>query len=59
MLMERDGQAFYITEHYRNWPAMLVGLAHVRADTLAPLIEQCWRHFAPRKLLAALDEEMN
>jgi len=55
MLMERDPDAFYITDHYRNWPAMLVGLAHVRADTLAPLIEQSWRHFAPKKWLAAYD----
>jgi hypothetical protein len=49
MLMERDPQAFYITDHYRGWPAMLVGLAHVRVDALQPLVEQSWRHFAPKK----------
>lgn len=57
MLMERDPEAFYITDHYRGWPAMLVGLAHVQADALQPLVERSWRHFAPKKLLKEFDGE--
>jgi len=56
MLMEQDPQAFYITDHYRGWPAMLVGLASVDAGALKPLIERSWRHFAPKKLVKAFDE---
>jgi hypothetical protein len=33
------------------------GLAHVRADALPPLIEQSWRHFAPKTLLATFDQQ--
>jgi hypothetical protein len=52
LLMEADPVTYFITEHYRAWPAMLVNLASVREDQVRRLLEQSWRTLAPKKLLA-------
>jgi hypothetical protein len=54
-LMAADPKAFYITDHYRDHPMMLVGLSVVRRDELRQLLMQSWGAVAPKKLLAALD----
>jgi hypothetical protein len=55
MLMAADPESFYITEHYRGYPAMLVGLASVPVETLRRLLEQSWREIASKKAVAAYD----
>lgn len=55
MLMAADPDSFYITDHYRGYPAMLVGLASVPVDTLRRLLVQSWRGLAPKKAVAAFD----
>ena len=50
-LMAADPRAFYITDHYRDYPMMLVGLSAVRPDELRELLAQSWRSVAPKKLL--------
>lgn len=52
-LIELDPQAFYVTDHYRNYPAMLVRLKRVRRDLLQRLVEEAWRRQAPKELLEA------
>jgi hypothetical protein len=52
VLLELDPAAFYLTDHYRPYPAMLVRLRQVRRDLLAQLLEQAWRLQAPKRLLA-------
>jgi hypothetical protein len=49
--MEPD--IFYITEHYRTWPGVLVRLEAIDRARLAELIERAWLFTAPRRLLAA------
>jgi len=44
VLMELDSGAFFFTEHYRNYPTVLVRLAQVAAPLLADLITESWRH---------------
>src|SRR5690349_12913253 len=39
ILMEADPETFFITEHYRAYPAMLVNLASVHADQVRRLVE--------------------
>lgn len=56
MLMAARPETFHITEHYRNWPSMLVRLKSVDAPTLRRLFEQSWRERASAKLLKAFDE---
>lgn len=57
MLMRADPATFYITEHYRNYPAVLVRLSSVGRDELHDLLEQAWRRTAPRRLVASFDAE--
>jgi hypothetical protein len=52
VLLEMDPAAFYLTDHYRPWPAMLIRLKEVPRDMLARVLEQAWRLQAPKSLLA-------
>ncbi len=54
-LMETQPQAFFLTDHYRGHPAILVRLSKVEAGQLAGLLDQCWRRLATKKLLGALE----
>ncbi|MFN0124798.1 MAG: MmcQ/YjbR family DNA-binding protein [Blastocatellia bacterium] len=42
-LMQADSGTLYITDHYLNYPYMLVRLATVRQEDLRGLIEESWR----------------
>lgn len=44
VLMELDPTAFFFTEHYRNYPAVLVRLAEVAPALLAEVVQDAWRH---------------
>ena len=52
VLMEADPQTFYITDHYRNYPALLVRLSTVDVDALRELLEDAWRRAAPKRLVS-------
>lgn len=56
MLMEADPDAFYITDHYRAWPSVLVRLSKVEPGTLKRLLLQYWREVAPKKLVAGFEQ---
>ena len=51
-LMETQPEAFFLTDHYRGYPAILIRLSKVDRTQLAELLEQAWRRLAPPKLLA-------
>ena len=53
--MEADPEVFFITDHYRDHPMLLVRLSAVAADELADLLEASWRRVAPKRVLAAFD----
>ena len=52
MRLETDPETFYITDHYLNYPWILVRLSTVRRDDLRELIEDAWRCSAPNRLLS-------
>ena len=52
-LMSADPATFYITDHYRGYPAVLVRLPVVDRAHLRDLLEEAWRFSAPKTLLAA------
>jgi hypothetical protein len=54
-LMKIDPETFYITDHYLNYPAMLVRLSTVRPEDLRKLITESWRRSAPTELVATYD----
>jgi hypothetical protein len=54
-LMRTAPRTFYITDHYRDYPSVLVRLAEIAPDQLAELLEDAWRRVAPKRVLAAHD----
>lgn len=53
VLMGANPTTFYITDHYRCWPWMLVRISSVDPDELRGLLEEAWRSSAPKRLVAA------
>jgi hypothetical protein len=47
-----DPEKFYITDHYLNYPWMLVRMSKVRPDQLRDLLIGSWRRAAPKQLTA-------
>ncbi|MDX2233698.1 MAG: hypothetical protein NW200_04290 [Hyphomonadaceae bacterium] len=54
-LIESDPAAFFITDHYRGYPMVLVRLDAIGRKALAALIERAWRRVATKKLQALYD----
>jgi hypothetical protein len=50
VLLELDPTAFYLTDHYRPYPAILVRLKKVPSGLVAQVLEQAWRFQAPKSL---------
>ena len=44
VLMELDPRAFFFTDHYRNYPAVLVRLAEVPPALLSDVLRESWSH---------------
>ena len=54
-LIEAQPDIYYITDHYRGWPAVLARLARLRVPEARMRLERGWRLKAPRALVAQLD----
>jgi hypothetical protein len=54
--MLADPKTFYITDHYRGYPTVLIHLARVRLTDLRDVLEEAWRRNAPKRLVAEYDE---
>jgi hypothetical protein len=52
MRMKVDPETFYITDHYLNYPWILVRIASVDPDDLRDLLEDAWRLTAPKRLVS-------
>jgi hypothetical protein len=48
-------RTFFITEHYRGYPTVLVRLARVQLAELREVLEEAWRRAAPKRLVAEYD----
>jgi hypothetical protein len=55
MLMEVDAGAYFETDHYKGWPAVLVRLKKISDAKLRYTLEQAWRLKAPKRLIATVD----
>jgi hypothetical protein len=51
ILMQSAPDAFFITDHYRDYPWILVRLAAVEKSALPDLIERAWRLVASKTLV--------
>lgn len=54
-LLEIDPKTYFITEHYRDYPSVLVRTARINETMLKKMLERRWRAVAPKKLLKELD----
>lgn len=45
--LRSEPDVFYITDHYKDYPAVLVRLAKVEMSEMKLLLEQSWRRVAP------------
>ena len=59
MLMATEPDTYFITDHYRNYPGVLVRLGRVEAEELGEVIGQAWRLEALKKLAEAYDQELS
>jgi hypothetical protein len=51
-LLEADPDVFFLTDHYRTYPAVLINLLNVSEGVLRERIAVAWRCVAPAKLAA-------
>jgi hypothetical protein len=57
ILMQSAPGAFFITDHYRDYPWVLVRFSAVEKRELPSLIERAWRLVAPNTLVKNYDAE--
>jgi len=55
MMLELDPGTYFITDHYKDYPAVLVRLARITPAELKAMLERRWREIAPKKLLREVD----
>ena len=54
--MKADPETFFITDHYRGYPTVLVRLVSVTTTELRDVLEQAWRLNAPRRLVKGYEQ---
>ena len=54
--MKADPETFFITDHYRGYPTVLVRLGSVTTTDLRDVLEQAWRLNAPRRLVKEYEQ---
>jgi hypothetical protein len=54
--MKADPETFFITDHYRGYPTVLVRLTSVTTTDLRDVLEQAWRLNAPRRLVKEYEQ---
>jgi hypothetical protein len=56
-LLEHEPEVFFTTDHYRNYPTVLIHLARVTELVLDEVLMDAWRRVAPRRLVKEHDEK--
>jgi len=56
ILLNAQPDVFHLTDHYRNYPFILVDLKKITKGALLDILEQGWRMSASKKLLREYDE---
>ena len=55
MLVESRPEIFYFTDHYRDYPMVLIRLSKARRATVEPLLRRHWRTLASKKAVKEFD----
>jgi len=56
-LIRQNPDVFSVTDHYRNYPAVLLNLLAVNRELLARMIEGAWRLQASARQVSAYDRK--
>ena len=49
VLMGLDPDVFFFTDHYRNYPAVLIRLAEVKPALLASVVREAWEQVSAKR----------
>jgi hypothetical protein len=55
ILLQANADAFFLTDHYRDYPMVLVRLERIDTRALTDLTRRAWRMAAPKKLLKSTE----
>lgn len=55
LLIEMQPNIFYFTDHYRDWPIVLLRLPAAPRDIIETHLQRRWRTLASKKALKAFD----
>jgi hypothetical protein len=53
--LQANPEVYFVTDHYKGYPAVLVRLPKIDAGELRDLLELSWRRVAPKRLLAKFE----
>jgi hypothetical protein len=57
MLVERAPKVFYFTDHYRDYPMVLIRLSKAKRATVEPLMLRQWRALASKAAAREFDPD--
>ncbi|WJR79025.1 MmcQ/YjbR family DNA-binding protein [Bradyrhizobium sp. NP1] len=55
MLVERDPKVFYFTDHYRDYPIVLIRLSKAKRAVVEPYLRRRWRELASKAAVKNFD----
>jgi hypothetical protein len=55
MLVESQPRVFHLTDHYRDYPMVLIRLLKAKRATVEPLLRRRWRTLASKKVVASME----
>ena len=55
MLVESQPKVFYFTDHYRDYPMVLIRLSKAKRAIVEPLLRRHWRTLASKKAVKEFD----
>jgi hypothetical protein len=56
VLCENEPRIFYFTDHYRDYPMVLIRLAKAKRGHVEPLLRRRWRELASKAAVKKYDE---
>ena len=59
MLMESQPKVFYLTDHYKDYPMVLIRLSKAKRLTVEPLLRRQWRALASKAAIKAFDADLS
>jgi hypothetical protein len=57
MLVETQPRIFYFTDHYRDYPMVLIRLSRAKRATIEPFLRRRWRELASKRAVKEFDAE--